>query len=134
MILVDSSVLIDYFNGADSWQVQVLDDLLGNEVIAIGDIILAEVLRGFRSDKEYLRAKSVLRYFPCYELCGEQIAIKSAEHFRALRKKGITVRKTIDGIIATFCIENRFQLLHNDRDFVQYEKYFGLQTVKKRGV
>jgi hypothetical protein len=78
--------------------------------------------------------KSVLKYFPCYELCGEDIAVKSAEYFRALRKKGVTVRKTIDGIIATYCIKNRFQLLHNDKDFDQYEKYFGLQTVKKRGV
>lgn len=130
MIFADSSVLIDYFNGVQRWQVDTLDDLLGKEIVLIGDYVLAEVLQGFRSDKDYLKAKAILQTFPCYDICGETIAIKSAENFRSLRNKGFTVRKTIDVIIATFCIENDLVLLHNDKDFFPFEKLLGLQTVK----
>ncbi len=130
MIFVDSSVFIDYFNGVKTWQVDALDEMLGQEIILIGDYVLAEVLHGFRNDKDYLKAKTILQTFPCYDLCGETIAIKSAENFRYLRKKGFTVRKTIDVVIATFCIEHHFVLLHNDKDFLPFEKLLGLQTVK----
>ncbi len=132
MIFLDSSVLIDYFNGTQSWQVNVLDDILGKEIVVLGDYVLAEVLQGFRNDKEYSRAKTILQSFPCYDICGEQIAIQSAENYRYLRKKGITVRKTIDVIISTFCIENDLILLHNDKDFVQCERYLGLQSVQRQ--
>jgi predicted nucleic acid-binding protein len=131
VIFVDSSVLIDYFNNTNTWQVDALNDMLGNEIVIIGDYILTEVLQGFKSDKDYEKAKSVLQTFPCYEICGEMIAIKSAYNFRLLRKKGFTIRKTIDVVIATFCIEHRFTLLHNDKDFLPFEKLLGLQTVKK---
>ena len=132
MIFLDSSVLIDYFNGTQSWQVNVLDEMLGKEIIVLGDYILAEVLQGFKFDKDYERAKSILQSFPCYDICGERIAMQSAENYRYLRKKGVTVRKTIDVIISTFCIENDLSLLHNDKDFVQCERYLGLQSVQKQ--
>ena len=128
MILVDSSVLIDYFNGIDNIKVKALDEVLGNQVVVIGDYILSEVLQGFRNDNDYKKAKIILKEFPCLSLCGEDIAIKSAENYRKLRKKGITIRKTIDVIIATFCIENDIVLLHNDKDFIPFEKHLGLKV------
>lgn len=129
MIFVDSSVLIDYFNGKENWQVEKFDKILGEEIIVIGDYVLVEVLQGFRNDKDYETAKNVLNSFPCFNICGEEIAIKSANNFRILRKKGITIRKTIDIIIGTFCIENELILLHNDKDFFPLEKHLGLKSV-----
>jgi predicted nucleic acid-binding protein len=129
MIFADSSVLIDYFNGKKNWQVEKFDEILGEEIVVIGDYILVEVLQGFRSDKDYETAKNVLNSFPCFSICGEEIAIKSADNYRILRKKGVTIRKTIDIIIGTFCIENELILLHNDKDFFPLEKYLGLQSV-----
>lgn len=129
MIFVDSSVLIDYFNGKENWQVEKFDKILGEEIVVIGDYILVEVLQGFRNDKDYETAKNVLNSFPCFNICGKEIAIKSANNFRILRKKGITIRKTIDIIIGTFCIENEFILLHNDKDFFPLEKHLGLKSV-----
>ena len=131
MILIDSSVLIDYFNGTYNWQVEKLNNLLGKEFLSIGDYILTEVLQGFKNDKDFQKAKNILKAFPCFDLLGEDVAIKSAQNFRYLRKKGITVRKTIDSIIATYCIENNLSLLHNDNDFKPFEKYLGLQVAKK---
>ncbi|KAB2843793.1 MAG: PIN domain nuclease, partial [Melioribacteraceae bacterium] len=128
MILVDSSVFIDYFNGVKNLQTEILDTLLGNEMIVVGDYILAEVLQGFKKDKDYKIAKEVMLSFPCFNICNEDIAIKSAENFRKLRKKGITIRKTVDLIIGTFCIENDIELLHNDKDFEPMKKYFDLKV------
>ena len=102
---------------------------MGNEIIVIGDYILVEVLQGFKSDKDFNTAKNILNSFPCLNLLGEELAVKCAENYRKLRKKGITVRKTIDVIISTFCIENDIQLLHNDKDFFPFEKHLGLQSV-----
>lgn len=132
MIFLDSSVLIDYFNGNENWQVQYLDQILGVEILVIGDYVLTEVLQGFRRDKDFEQAKMILKSFPCYEICGEKNAIKSAENYRILRKKGITIRKSIDSIIATFCIEHDFTLLHNDKDFIPFEKHLGLKSIKKQ--
>ena len=129
MIFVDSSVLIDYFNGKNNWQVEKLDEILGNEIIVLGDYILVEVLQGFKKDKDFKTAKNVLSSFPCINILGEEIAVKSAINYRTLRKKGITIRKTIDAIISTFCIENDFLLLHNDKDFLPFEKHLGLKSV-----
>ena len=131
MIFVDSSVWIDYFNGTPAWQSDALDEMLERDIIIIGDYVLAEVLQGFRTDKDYAKAKAMLEFFPCYDICGIAVAIKSAEHFRYLRKRGITVRKTIDVIIATFCIQNNLILLHNDKDFFPFERFLDLKTVKK---
>ena len=129
MIFADSSVLIDYFNGKKNWQVEKFDEILGEEFVVIGDYILVEVLQGFRSDKDYETAKNILNSFPCFSICGKEIAIKSADNYRILRKKGVTICKTIDIIIGTFCIENELILLHNDKDFYPLEKYLGLQSV-----
>ncbi len=130
MILVDSSVLIDYFNGINNWHTDELNALLGNELVITGDYILAEVLQGFRNDNDYKVAKEIMQSFPCFNICNEELAIKSADNFRYLRTKGITIRKTVDLIIGTFCIENDIELLHKDKDFEPMEKYLNLKTRK----
>ena len=121
MILVDTSVWIDYFNGRKNHQTDKLDELLSIEQIIMGDIILTEILQGFRKDSDFDKAKKALDSLKCYSISNKKTAIKSAEYFRALRKKGITVRKTTDMLIATFCIENSIPLFHNDKDFLQLE-------------
>ncbi len=129
MILVDSSVWIDYFNGKDTIQTAKLDDLLGTELLGIGDLMLTEVLQGFRSDADYRVAKQILTSLNVFNMLGLEIAIKSADHFRALRKQGITIRKTVDVIIATFCIENGHSLLFMDKDFIPFVNNLGLSAV-----
>ncbi len=130
MIIVDSSVWIDYFNGNITPKTDWLDAALGNQSILIGDLILTEVLQGFQSDKDFKKAKSLLLSFPVVEMLGQEVAIKSASNYRYLRKKGVTVRKTIDVIIGTFCIHNAFSLLHDDRDFTPFEKHLHLKVVQ----
>lgn len=129
MILVDSSVWIDYFNGQDTPQTDKLDALLGVEPLGIGDLILAEVLQGFNSDADYKTAKQVLTSLSLFEMLGVNQAIKAAENFRALRKRGITPRKTADVIIATYCIEARHALLFADKDFQPFVEHLGLRPV-----
>ena len=131
MIFLDSTVLIDYFNGTNNWQVDVLDSILGRELVVIGDYVLTEVLQGFRSDKEYKKAKTILLSFPCFDIGGKEMALQSAKNYRYLRKKGVTVRKTIDSMIATFCIENKLTLLHNDKDFQTFVKHLKLKVYNK---
>lgn len=131
MIFLDSTVLIDYFNGRDNWQVEVLDRILGQELVVIGDYVLAEVLQGFRTDADFQEAKQFLLSFPCYDMGGIDIAIKCAKNYRYLRKRGVTIRNTIDSMIATFCIENQFTLLHNDKDFTPYTEYLSLQVLRR---
>ncbi|PHV63301.1 type II toxin-antitoxin system VapC family toxin [Cyanobacterium aponinum] len=126
MILVDSSAWIDYFNGNDTDEVKKLDLYLGNYSIAIGDIILTEVLQGFNNDRDYQTAKMLLTSLRVYSLLGVNLAIKSAENYRFLRKKGITTRKTNDVIIATFCIENNIALLFSDKDFKPFVTHLNL--------
>ena len=127
MILVDSSVWIDYFRAADTPQVALLDSLLGRRQIAVGDLIVAEVLQGVRDDKEFRLVKRVFAAFTHLDLCGYALALKAAENYRLLRAKGITVRKTIDTLIATRCIEDRLTLLHADRDYAPFAKHLGLR-------
>ncbi len=129
MILVDSSVWIDYFNGEDNKQTNTLNDALGVRPVAVGDLMLAEVLQGFKDDKDYKTAKSLFDDLIIYDLVGKTMAIKSADNFRALRKKGITVRKPVDVIIATFCIEKKLPLLFLDKDFKPFVKHLGLSAV-----
>ena len=129
MILVDSSVWIDYFNGIDNKQTDSLNAMLGIKPVAAGDLILTEVLQGFRSDKDYQTAKSLFEDLTVFNLVGKDMAIKSAENFRALRKKGITIRKPVDVMIASFCIENKLPLLFSDRDFEPFVKTLGLIAV-----
>jgi predicted nucleic acid-binding protein len=127
MVLVDSSVWVDYFNGRVSRETDCLDAMLGSEPVAIGDLILAEVLQGFRSDSDYRSAKKLLGSLTTYDLLGANLAIKTADNYRTLRKKGLTVRKTTDAIIATFCIERRIPLLYLDRDFDPFVKHLALK-------
>lgn len=126
MILVDSSVWVDYFNGVRSKETDFLDATLGREPIAIGDLILTEVLQGFRSDADYQTAKSLLLGLTVFELLGQDLAVKVADNYRALRRRGVTVRKTVDCIIATFCIERGLPLLYSDRDFEPFARSLGL--------
>jgi predicted nucleic acid-binding protein len=128
MILVDSSVWIDYFSGNGSPETDFLDDVLGVRAVAIGDLILIEVLQGFRHDKDYKTAKRLLEELTIFELLGTKMAIKSADNFRKLRKKGLTVRKTADVIIASFCIEYDLPLLFSNKDFNPFVKHLGLRN------
>jgi len=120
MILVDSSVWIDFFNGTENIETDKLSEMLGLEEVVIGDLILTEVLQGFRSDTDYKTARNVLTSLTVHDLLGKELAIKSANNFRKLRKKGITIRKTADVIIATYCIENKIPLLFTDKDFLPF--------------
>lgn len=129
MILVDSSVWIDYFNGVICPETNLLDGFLGKESILMGDLILSEVLQGFSNDRDFQKAQQLLNLLPFREMLGREVAIRSAENYRLLRLKGITVRKTIDVMIGTFCILNQLPLLHRDRDFDPMEKWLGLSTV-----
>ena len=97
-------------------------------IIIIGDLIIAELLQGFKTDKEYNTAKKIIEKFEYRDFVGKEIAMKTANNYRYLRKNGITVRKTIDVIIATFCIENEYQLIHNDKDFDPLEEHLGLKV------
>ena len=128
MILVDSSVWIDYFSGNDSAVADFLDRILGNRAVAIGDLILTEVLQGFRHEKDYKVAKSLLEELPVFELLGKKMAIKSANNFRKLRKKGITIRKTADVIIGSYCVEYNLPLLFSDKDFQPFVEHLGLRN------
>ena len=128
MILVDSSVWIDFFRGNDTPQVERLDALFAQERIAVGDLILVEVLQGFRSEKDFSQARKTLDAFEFVELGGADIAVQAARNFRRLQSLGITVRKTIDTIIATKCIDAGYSLLHADRDFEPFETHLSLRV------
>jgi predicted nucleic acid-binding protein len=129
LILVDSSVWIDYFNGKTTAPTEKLDHLLGREQITIGDLILTEVLQGFASEQGFRAAARMLTSLQVVELGGREIAIQAAKNFRTLRRMGFTVRKTIDTLIATRCIESGYGLLHDDRDFDPFVKHLGLRVV-----
>ena len=129
MIIADSSVWIDYFAGRSTRETNLLDSLLSQQPILVGDLIMTEVLQGFKRDRHFIVAKEEMETLPFAEMVGKDIALKNAENFRALRKQGITIRKTIDVLIATFCIENEHYLLHNDRDFDAIKQALPLQTV-----
>ena len=129
MILVDSGVWIDYFTGIDNKQTDTLNVTLGVRSVAAGDLILTEVLQGFRHDRDYRTAKALFDNVTIFDMLGRDMAIRSAENFRALRKKGITIRKTADVIIASFCIKQKLPLLFSDKDFKPFVKYLGLTEV-----
>ena len=129
MILVDSSVWIDYFKGAITAQTEKLDTLLGHEPLAIGDLNLTEVLQGFSDERDFNGARKMLTSLTVVNLGGREIAIQAARNFRTLRNRGVTVRKTIDTVIATRCIESGYDLLHNDKDFEPFVEHLGLRVV-----
>jgi len=129
LILVDSSVWIDYFRGTITPQTERLDKMLGREPLAVGDLMLTEVLHGFYSERDFIEARRMLTSLAVVELGGQEIAIQAAMNFRALRRRGVNVRKTIDTVIATRCIESGFDLLHDDHDFDPFARYLGLRVV-----
>jgi predicted nucleic acid-binding protein len=129
VILVDSSVWIDFLRGTPTRQAGKLDSLLGVVPLAIGDLILTEVLQGCSTEREFNQVRRTLGTLQLVALCGEDVAVEAARNFRRLRALGLTVRKTIDTIIATRCIVGGFELLHSDRDFDAFEQHLGLRCV-----
>ena len=129
MILVDSSVWIDFFRNQPTAQAEWLDKNLGIEGLAVGDLILAEVLRGFKDERGFNEARRMLGRLEQVSLCGEALAIEAAQNFRKLRSRGLTLRGTIDLIIATRCLSDGLRLLHSDHDFDAFEMHLGLQVV-----
>lgn len=126
MILVDSSVWIDYFRGAATPQTDRLDQLLSSELLLIGDLIVTEVLQGFASERDFNQARSLLAALPVVPLVGGEVALRAVRNYRQLRAQGVTVRKTIDTLIATSCIEHGYALLYSDRDFDPFVEHLGL--------
>lgn len=132
MVVADSSVWIAYFTKATSPETDLLDDLLARERVVMGDLILIEVLQGFRSESEYRAARAMLEILPFREMVGKEIAVAAALNYRLLRTRGITVRKTIDMLVGTFCIQNGLRLLHDDRDFDPMQAHLGLQVLRPK--
>jgi predicted nucleic acid-binding protein len=128
VILVDSSVWVDYFRSAETPQVVLLDSLFGRSPLAVGDLIAAEVLQGVRDEREFKWVKRTLDAFEHIDLAGYDLAVKASENYRSLREMGITIRKTIDTLIATRCIEDGLTLLHADRDFLPFSQHLGLKV------
>ena len=128
MILVDSSVWIDYFRGAATPQTERLDALLGQEAVAVGDLILAEVLPGFPRERDFNLARQLLLALEVVPIVDARLAIQAARNYRFLRAQGVTVRKTIDTLIATRCIQDELTLLHSDRDFEPFVAHLGLRV------
>ena len=126
MILVDTSVWIDYLNGVQSRHTDALDSGIVQGTVAMGDLIFLEILQGIRNDRDYLRTKQTLSTLDRFEMFGPGMPEKCAENYRRLRKQGITIRKTTDVIIATFCMERRMPLLFLDRDFIPFVDHLGL--------
>jgi len=129
MILVDTSVWIDYFNGIRNWQTDALDAALLEDWVLTGDIILAEILQGFDRDADFHKARQALDCLECIRLGGKGMAIESATHYRHLRSQGVTVRKTVDMLIASYCIRTGTTLLHSDNDFERIAQQLPLSTV-----
>ncbi|MHB1567163.1 MAG: type II toxin-antitoxin system VapC family toxin [Acidiferrobacter sp.] len=130
MIVVDTSVWIDYFNGIASPHTDLLDQLLSRERLIIGDIILTEVLQGFRRDTDFRQAQALLDTLEFRPMLGREIARLSAKNYRKLHRAGVTVHKTIDVMIGSFCVQNRHRLLHTDQDFDSIEKHLGLSVLR----
>jgi len=128
VIVVDSSVWIDYFNGTATPETERLDVYLDTDVVLVGDLVLAEVLQGFRIDRDHRAAYAALMQLVVAPMIGVELAIASARNFRSLRRHGVTVLKTIDCLIATFCIEGGHRLLFSDRDFDPFVHHLGLSA------
>lgn len=129
MILVDSSVWIAYLNGVKSQETEFLDESLGFVPILVPDLVYLEILQGYREDHVFQKVKTFLDEFPFVSVGSKELALESAQNFRILRKKGITVRKTIDCYLATFCIQKDLKILHSDRDFDPFVQFLGLKSI-----
>jgi predicted nucleic acid-binding protein len=132
VILFDSRVCIYYFRGVATLESDRLDALLGAEPLAIGDLMLAEVLQGFDSERDFNHAVGRLSALDVIDIAGRDIAVQAARNFRTLRGRGVTVRKTIDTLIATRCIEDGHALLFSDRDFEPFVRHLGLASAMTR--
>jgi predicted nucleic acid-binding protein len=130
VIVVDSTVWIDFLNGRSAPHVRMLRARFGADEIVIGDLMLCEVLQGLHSERDAREVEVLLRGFDIVPMAGEAIAIAAARNFRRLRARGVTIRRTIDLLIGTWCIENRQPLLHNDRDFRLMARHLELVEVK----
>ncbi len=128
MWLVDSSVWVNYFNGKVTVETELLDARLGQQEIVLGDLILCEVLQGFTRQYDFRTARNALLNLPVLEMGGVAIALQAADNYRYLRQRGVTVRKTVDCLIATFAITHNLTLLHSDRDFEPFALFLGLVT------
>ena len=128
MVLVDSSVWIDFFNGQPTPEADALDRLLGEDLVLMGDLILTEVLQGFRAQRDYQTARALLEPLELRALVGREVALTAADNYRKLRRRGQTIRRTVDLVIGTYCIINRLPLLHADRDFTPMARHLGLSV------
>lgn len=138
-VFVDSSVWIDHFRGAATPEVGALRRLLialdpdmgENDPahVLVGDLVLLKVLRGIRDSRQYERTRRILLAFPQVRVGGTETALAATEHFRALRREGVSVRKAVDCLIAAWCIGRRVPLLHSDRDFAPFAEHCGLRLV-----
>ncbi len=129
MIVVDSSVWIDLFRDTPSPALGALERIVGRERVLVGDLILCEVLQGIDDEAEARRVQAELLRFPLVPMLSATVAVEAARNYRRLRRLGVTVRKTIDVIIGTFCILSDFRLLHSDRDFIPMQKHLGLRAL-----
>lgn len=129
MVLVDTTVWIDYLAGTKNEHTAWLDRQLGQQPLGLTDLIYCEVLQGIRSDTVFLQVQRDLARLAIFETGGTHLALAAARNYRFLRGRGITIRKTIDCFIATFCLETEQQLLHRDRDFDAFETHLGLRVV-----
>ena len=129
MIVVDSSVWIDFFKGKATPQTLRLRELLGVELVSLGDLMLCELLQGARDDQHARALERELRKFDIHPILDDNLAVTAAKNYRVLRDTGITIRKTADLLIGTYCIENDHYLLHSDRDFDPMQKHLGLKVV-----
>lgn len=128
MILADTSVWIDYLNGVITPQTDLLDTALTEGMLVMGDLIFLEILQGIKDDREYREVKTKLLLLDQYSMFDQSMVFKCANNYRTLRKKGLTIRKTNDVIIASFCIDRKFELLYSDRDFTPFTKHLGLKS------
>jgi len=129
MVVVDSSVWIDFFNGKPGRATDTLRELLPRERLLVGDLILCEVLSGFRSEADFDAARQLLAALEYADMVGPEVALAAADNYRALRRKGVTARKMVDVLIASFCVLNQHHLLHHDRDFDAMAAHIGLRTL-----
>lgn len=129
MIFVDTSVWVDYLGGVSTSEGDRLHDTLGTEPVAIGDLVLAELLQGYASEEAFNTAKKLVMSLTVFNMGGSDIALQAANHMRVLRAKGITSTGTVNAIIATFCIENKLPLLHSHSGFIPYQEHLGLRVV-----
>ncbi|CAG0931947.1 Ribonuclease VapC15 [Thermoflexales bacterium] len=129
MIIVDTTIWIDYFNGIRTLHTDWLDDQLTRQRLGLTDLILCEVLQGVRDDRQWQQLRRDLLKFEVFETGGINLAIAAAQNYRRLRRQGLTIRATIDGLIATFCLLSGYELLHNDRDYDAFESALGLKVI-----